>query len=371
MRGTVGATVVASLALACTTPLQLGERRYQQGDRQGALKVWSRIDSAATEYGPARERIDAVTDERHQLVVRYVQRGRYYEEKGRLAEGVLDYRLALRLDPSDHDLLEHVQELVRKLARARSEGLAEFEAAFARRDLAAARVYSARLHNLDPFSPEVSDGQRRLGAALSAQIDSRLDRGKRGFTYGNYGDAEEAFREVLELDPQNESARGYLAYIDRIRGEEAAAMAPAAGRAPAALPSPAESRRSPRPVATDDEIRAEGFLQNALVAEAGGDPFQAIRYDQAALRADPNHAGARSHLAGLRRALAPQIPELIEAGRRSYQREDLQAALDQWQRALLIDPDNADAQDHAARAEKLLERLEELRADSLPSDPTS
>ncbi len=135
--------------------------------------------------------------------------------------------------------------------------------------------------------------------------------------------------------------------------------------------APNLARPAPRRSASDAEIRAEGSLQNALVAEAAGDPFQAIRYDLAALRADPNHAGARSHLAALRRALEPQIPELIEAGRRSYQQEDLQAALDQWQRALLIDPDNVDAQDHAARAEKLLERLEELRAGSLTSEPAS
>jgi tetratricopeptide (TPR) repeat protein len=118
--------------------------------------------------------------------------------------------------------------------------------------------------------------------------------------------------------------------------------------------------------ASDAEIRAEGFFQNALGAEASGDPVQAIRYDQAALAADPQHAGARSHLAALRRALAPQLPGLIESGRRYYQREDLQAALDQWQRALLIDPDNAEARDHAARAEKLLERLEQLRSEPLP-----
>jgi hypothetical protein len=44
----------------------------------------------------------------------------------------------------------------------------------------------------------------------------------------------------------------------------------------------------------------------------------------------------------------------------------LQAALDQWERVLLIDPANDEAKEHAARAEKLLERLEELRAASQP-----
>lgn len=355
----------AWLASACTTPLEVGERVYQRGDREGALEIWNDIDSAELDYASARDRIESVSEERGQLVARYQQRARYYEEKGRLAEAVLDYRLALRLAPGDAAALSHVQELVRRLAKARGELLAEFTAAFERQDLAAARVHMASLRNLDPFSPEVNDGQHHLSEALASRIESALAQGEASFASEDLDAAARSFEQVLELDPQSPSARGYLAYIERSRSEDRALeRAPATG---ASEQPPQSARRGPRVRASDPEIRAEGFLQNALVAEAAGDPVQAIRYDQAALAADPRHVGARSHLAALRRALAPQVPGLIEAGRRDYQREDLQAALDQWQRALLIDPGNTEAQDHAARAEMLLERLEQLRSEPLPS----
>jgi tetratricopeptide (TPR) repeat protein len=347
----------ALAALACTTPLEQGERAYHRGDRELALATWKDIDAAEVDYSAAQRRIEAVDEERGQLVERYLQRGRYFEERGRLAEALLDYRLALRMQPGDRETLAHVQELSRRLAKARGEGLALFRAAFARDDLGAARVHIASLRVLDAFSPEVADGQRKLAEALAYRIDAIISRGNDDLDAGALGEAESAFRAVLELDPQNVTARGNLAYIDRLRSESAVGAAPTAPD-PAAL---APSR--PRPARPRDvEIRAEGYFQNALAAEAGGDAYQAIRYDRAALDVDAGHAGARSHLASLRRALASQVPVLLEAGRRHYQREDLQAALDQWERVLLIEPGNAEAKEHAARATKLLERLEELRS---------
>ncbi|MBM4383171.1 MAG: hypothetical protein FJ091_07340 [Deltaproteobacteria bacterium] len=354
----------ACAAFACTTPLEQGERAYQRGDRERAIETWRAIDSAELDYPSAQGRIEAVADERSQLVARYTQRARYFEERGRLAEAVLDYRLAMRLEPSDAALLAHVQELSRRLATSREEGLVQFRAAFARDDLAAARVHVARLRILDAFSPEIADEQRRLAAALASRIDASLARGRDGFAAGRYASAERAFRAVLELDPQNESARGYLAYIERER-----AATPDAEVAAATDPDPedlAPSPRAARPRNSEAEIRADGFLQNALASEAAGDAIQAIRYDLAALDADARHAGARSHLASLRRALAPQVPMLIAAGRRHFQDEDLSAALEQWERALLIEPGNAEAREHAQRAQKLLDRLEELRAAPLP-----
>jgi tetratricopeptide (TPR) repeat protein len=362
------AAAALGCALACTNSLEQGERAYHRGDRDEAIAAWRAIDAAELDYRAAQQRIEAVAEERAQLVARYLQRARYFEERGRLAEAVLDYRLALRIDPSDRATLAHVQELSRRLAKARSEGLALFRAAFERDDLGAARVHIAGLRVLDAFSPEIADGQRQLAEALATRIDAIVSRGSDDLESGALGDADAAFRSVLELDPQNVTARGNLAYLARMRGESGAEASGIAHD-----PDPADlapARRASRSRPREIEIRAEGYFQNALAAEAAGDAFQAIRYDRAALDADGSHAGARGHLAALRRALAPQVPMLLESGRRHYQREDLQAALDQWERVLLIDPANAEAKEHSARAEKLLERLEQLQASPLPQVST-
>jgi Flp pilus assembly protein TadD len=61
--------------------------------------------------------------------------------------------------------------------------------------------------------------------------------------------------------------------------------------------------------------------------------------------------------------LTPQVDVLIEEGRTHFRNEDLQSALDSWQRALLIDPGNERAQAYAARAVRQLENLERLRSE--------
>lgn len=349
-----GAGVAALLVglLACTTPLEIGERRYREGDRLAALEIWRDVGPESPYHEAALRRIAEVENEFEQLVVRYKQRARYYERKERLAESVLNYRLALKLQPDDRATLEHVQELVRQLAARRSELRSEYREAFGAGDLARAREHLEALSNLDPFSADVASAERQLESALEARVGRLLARGRRGYSSGRHEAAARAFREVLALDPENESAQGYLAYIARIREEE---WRPAAG--PEALPEPVEVE------ASDTEIRAEGFYQNALAAERAGDPFTAIRYDEAALEIQPGHPRARDHLAALRRRLAPDVETLLEAGRQYYQEEDLQAALDQWRRVLLIDPDHRQTRDYVARAERLLENLERLRAE--------
>jgi tetratricopeptide (TPR) repeat protein len=346
----------ALLVVACTTPLEIGERRYREGEPLAALAIWRAIDDDAFEYDAAQRRIAEVEQEFGQLVRYYKKRAVYYEERDRLAESVLNYRLALKLQQEDRATLEHVQQLVRRLSSEREAKRQEMRDAFAQGDLPRARAALERLRTLDPFSPETTNDARQLEAALATEIERRLARGRRGFSSGDHAQAEQAFRSALELDPSNETAQGYLSFIERIRAQERDALAARSG-------APAE----PREVrASDVEIRAEGLFRNALAADQRGEPFEAIRWDLRALQAEPKHARARRHLDGLRERMRPDVASLIESGRRKFQQEDLQGALDLWRRALLIEPSNAEAKEYAARAEQLLENLDRLRGAPLP-----
>jgi tetratricopeptide (TPR) repeat protein len=341
----------AALAAGCTTPLERGERRYREGDQLAALEIWRSVPPNATYYPRVRRRIDAVEQEFQQLVVRYEKRAVYYESQGRLAESILNYRLALKLEPDDHATLEHVQDLARTLSAEKRAAKSALREDLDAGRLAAARGNLVALRRLDPFDSELESVSRQVDDALRGQVDQLLARGRRGFSSGSYRSARSAFEAVLVLDDQNESARGYLAYIDAIRAEE--------GRSEAAGPR----AETPLVRASDDEIRAEGYHQNALAAESSGDPYAAIRNDLRALELAPEHAAAKGHLAELRRQLSPEVSRLIETGQGHYQQEELHSALDAWRRVLLIDPGNEEARAYVARAETLLQNLERLRSE--------
>jgi tetratricopeptide (TPR) repeat protein len=343
----LGAALVATLA--CTSPLTEGERAYREGDRLAALETWRSIPVDDSRYGQAQERIGQVEREFHQLVLRYKQRGRYFESRERLAESILNYRLALKLQPDDHETLGHVQALSRVLAERRRETLADFQTSLEALELASARTSLSKLRELDPFDPELEIEARQFEQVLEDEVDRQMEAGRTGFTTGDLNRAGKAFRRVLELDPANESAQGYLSYVEAIR---------AAGGA--YKPGSLELLALP---GSQDEIRAEGFHRNAVAAERAGDPYAAIRYELSALEAYPEHTAARHNLARIRQGLAPEVDELIESGRVHYLQEDLESALDQWRKVLLIDPGNERAVEYVERANRLMENLERLRSD--------
>ncbi len=338
-------------ALACTTPQAVGERLYREGDRLGALEAWRAIPDSSFEYGQAQERIAVVEEESDGLVIRYKQRARHFEGKERLAESILDYRLALKLQPDDSESLAHVQELARTLAEQKTLLSEQYDAALAKSDLATARVHLDEQRRLDPFDPTLETEQRALNDAIRPAVTQGLAAGRRLFIAGDLDSAKQRFRSVLDLAPSNESAQGYISYISTIQREREAENSRSA------------TFSSREGFASDDEIRAEGFYQNALASERRGDLYDAIRLDKRALVANAGHSGAKRHLKNLRRRLSGSSGALIEAGRQAYREENLQKALEIWSLVLLIEPDNQRAHAYSDRAQRQLQNLERLRSE--------
>jgi tetratricopeptide (TPR) repeat protein len=347
-----------AMAAGCTTPLAVGERLYREGDRLGALETWRGIQENSSEYEESQQRIAVVEEEFNRLVRRYKQRARYFEAKERLAESILDYRLALKLQPDDADTLAHVQQLARTVTSRKAELNQQYDEAFGEGDLAAARKNLDQLRALDPFDPELQTDERQLNDALRLAVERELDAGRRQFIAGNHTDAEGHFRSVLALDPDNESAQGYISYIAEIQREREAMAERSATFA------------SRERFASDAEIRAEGFYQNALAEDRSGNFYAAISHDMRALEANPKHRGARRHLNEMRSRLAGGVGSLIEAGRSAYRDEDLQTALELWSRAVLVDPENERARAYVDRAKHQIQNLERLRSEPDVASPS-
>jgi tetratricopeptide (TPR) repeat protein len=355
----------ALLAAACSTPVERGERLYREGDRLGALEIWRSIPQNARAYPAVQQRIPMVEAEFERLVVRYQQRARYYESKGRLAESILNDRLALELQPDDAVTLSRVQAMARVLAARKAELMKQYRASFAAGDLGSARRTLAQLHTLDAFDPELETEARALGDALRSEVSKQIAMGRRGFASGNFTAAQHAFEQVLELDPDNESAQGYISYIDTLRRERTRT----GGGGKTVASSNGGANNSATNFAKGDtfasqaEIRAEGFYQNGLAAARRGDYYAAIRQQLFALGANADHAGAQQELARLRRQLAPEVEKRIENGRLAFRNEDLQSAIDEWRMALLIDPENERTRAYLGHAERQLENLERMRSE--------
>jgi tetratricopeptide (TPR) repeat protein len=308
------------------------------------------VAEPSAEFERVQARIKTVEPEFARLLRRYEKRAAFFEGGGRLGEAILYYRLAYKLEPGREEILDRVQNLVRELDRRVSHDRGRLEAALAAGDLRLAHDHVMRLERLDPFDPSIQIEARQVRKAVEEETRRRLRAGKHAYAAGDRARAEQAFERVLEVDPGNGTARGYLSYLRKL--SDVAAQDRASAPLPAAI--------------SEEEVIAEGHLRSAQEAEAGGELFRALAEYEAALRINPEKRAARGARDALRTILEPEIPSLYEEGKRYFQDEDLHNALRVWRSVLLIDPNDARTRENVARAERLLARLEEIQADGNP-----
>lgn len=219
------AVVAAVLGLGCATPVDTGERLYRAGDLLGAIEQWRATDDPAL-----APRIAAVEAELDARADGYIANAREYEHMGRLAEALLDYRLALTLRPDDAESLAHVQALARTMVVQRAELLDSYRQVRARGDLVAAREALERLRRLDPFEPSYETEEHRLRAAIAEewrsrqervrarqveQLESLVEAGRAAFGEEQLETALDLWRRALLIDPHNERVQAYIARAER------------------------------------------------------------------------------------------------------------------------------------------------------------
>jgi tetratricopeptide (TPR) repeat protein len=221
---------LVAIALGCASPIQVGDRHYQAGDRREALEAWRSVPPDDPAHAQAAERIAKLEAEFERLVSGYKRNALSLESEGRLAESILDYRLALELQSEDHATLGHVQRLARELAERKRELRGEYERDVGRADLQVARESLARLRALDPFDPELETEERQLHAALTAEWRQRsariraelaeevqhlVEAGRAAFGDERLEDALSLWRRALLIDPDNERIQAYIARAER------------------------------------------------------------------------------------------------------------------------------------------------------------
>ena len=220
--------VVGSGALwlsGCVSPGEDGELLYRKGDLRGAIEAWRADDADA--LAPRIAQVEAEIDAK---VQGYIANANALEREGRLAEALVDYRLALELRPDDQAILDHVQHLAREVVAQRAVLVAAYRDVRAKNDLPAAVQELAKLRRLDPFEPayeteelrlqaaideELRTRQARARAARKAQVESLVEAGRAAFGDEQLETALDLWRRALMIDPDNERVQAYIARAEQ------------------------------------------------------------------------------------------------------------------------------------------------------------
>jgi tetratricopeptide (TPR) repeat protein len=214
----------------CVSPLEQGELLYREGDRLGALEIWRAVPKDHPQQSEVNARVEVVEADLAQLAVKYVDRASTLEEEGRLAESILDFRLALELEPDDAPILAHVQQIARTLVEQKASLRTTYEEDLSAGDLEAARGSLSRLRRLDPFDPEYETEARQIEAALridwqrreartraklAPEVDGLVEAGRDAFRNEQLETALAMWRRALLIDPNNERVQAYIASAER------------------------------------------------------------------------------------------------------------------------------------------------------------
>ncbi len=125
----------------------------------------------------------------------------------------------------------------------------------------------------------------------------------------------------------------------------------------AVILQPTNSALSKRLDQVMSELEAERLYQNGVQAIAAGAPEQAAEAFRQALQRDPGHALAQQKLDEIK-------PELVEFyykdAMMAYRRQELDEAIQGWDKVLALDPQHENAKLYRARAVELKERLQKF-----------
>ena len=239
---------------------------------------------------------------------------------------MLNYRLALKLEPDDRATLAHVQELARRWRAKREAKRRRCATASTRGDLAGAGDSArARCARSIPFDPRAT---RRRAPARGRAGRGQIERAPRARPARlqlrrSTRRAEQAFELGARARPeQRDGAR-----LPRPTSSASAREEPRRRRAPAQRAAAAASRarsrasrrRDPRRGPTTERARGRA-ARTTLTRRSARTPRPRTP--------TPKHARARRHLAGLRAELQPEVAGADRVRPAHYQQEDLQSALD-------------------------------------------
>jgi tetratricopeptide (TPR) repeat protein len=234
---------------------------------------------------------------------------------------------------------------------------------------------------------------RTADAEKAMQIRLHFENGLDHYTANEYILARAEWRNVLELDPENEGAEDYLRRTEDKLDEQlqshvnTATAHERAGRLPEAIgewnivrmidPDNAQAQTAITRIKAQMDGMSRDYreasrklevidlYERGLVAMSEGRYEDAISLGEQVLRIEPEHAEAKELINRARRRMKPlsdeekeQIRTMYIEGMRYFTQKDYQNAIATWFKILEIDPDNESIRENIEEAKQRLKKLE-------------
>ncbi|MBI3003784.1 MAG: tetratricopeptide repeat protein [Ignavibacteriales bacterium] len=297
------------------------EQRYSEARR--SLLTALQYDEA---FFPARSLADQATVSLEEHSAKNLEEGKNLESKGNDVEAEKRYAQILRMDPH-HAEAQTLWTAVRSRTQAYVKQLiATGDSLMDKKNYERAQLLYEQALEIDPDNETISPRLEDLAVLLKYSAQASLTRAKSFLERNQLDDAQREFERVLASEPRNARARTGIETI-RVR-------------------------------------RLDEIVERGKTAFNERNYFEALSIFSEVLQRDEKHLDAKTLYEKTREALQPELDKYFKTGLQFYVKEHYKAAIESWDKALLIQPQHQATLEYYKRAQEKQKAIEKLEKEN-------
>ena len=357
---------------------QIGVKYFNDGKIEFAKNIFSAIASVRPEHKGTQEYLKKIRGIYAKEAEDHYYTGLGYFSQRNYDKAEEEFRAALDIVPQYNDAQKYLDRIdeARKQNRSQIATLLADAERFERRgSLRSAQVRYQKALNIEPGDPLVMQKLNVLNKRINVYIKNQYRRGEREYRNQNYKSAAKFFRAVLAIEPGHRGARRYLrliskashgksnAYVDRARQEISAGhLQQAIAILDSALSvNPNLKEAKDLKNQTIMRLNSSQLIENAKSQYLSGHYLDALETFNQILKNDPSNQDAQDYRKLCQSKLNDKVDDFFNRGIRFYTEEKYQLAIDEWNKALKINPYHKGSLEYKKRAQDRLEALNRFK----------
>ncbi|MFH0974577.1 MAG: tetratricopeptide repeat protein [Spirochaetota bacterium] len=247
--------------------------------------------------------------------------------KQRQYENALNYFLLVKADNPDHGTVDlKITECRQKLVPRLNETLKQGERLYGRRQYIQAYNAYLKAALFDPSSPDAAQLKSKIEDKLDEKCRKYRAKGKEHYAKKQYANAQQQFELALNNNPWDRESRDLLTHARRW-------------------------------------IYLDNFYNTTVGEFNDADYFKARSSFLSIHNMEPGYRATEQYLEKINVILSKQLSTIYNKGVSLYDKGDYKAAITEFNKVLLIDPDHAMAEEYRQRAQAKLDIQKSLKGE--------
>lgn len=351
---------------------------FDDGNFAEAQNLFENLLLVRQNYADAQDYLNRIYRHQHEEAEKVFVQGLGYYVQENFSKARENFQQALALSPNFERAQAYLDSTQTRLEEQKtriSRWLADAERFNRRQQYNRAYRAYRNVLELDPGNETAKQGIALLQSRVDTEVSEKLQNANRAFERGDYSQASDLGKQILDLVPRHEEANALLQRINQINGRraddyvrrglqyfEAKDWKNAVDEFDKALNTDPKNRlaEQKRQEALS-QSNIQQLLEQAQVQFNRNQFLKAIEFYKTILERDPTNATARAKLNECQQQLDFQVDKYFKRGLNFFVNDDYDGAIRELDKALSLNPAHKQSLEYKQKAQLSLEALRRLR----------